>query len=118
MGESGSKSLIEQWTGTNWVVVPSPSPAGTLANVLDSVAIVNGGDVWAVGNSQDANGSPSTLIEQWNGLSWSRELSPSPGQTAGLNGVAADPTFGQTWAVGNFTTGSGFPEQTLTEFIP
>ena len=117
-GESGSKSLIERWTGTSWVVVPSPSRGGTLVNILDGLTIINGSDVWAVGQSQDATtGIPSTLIEQWNGLSWGITASPSPGSASGLTGIAADPTSGQAWAVGAFTGASG-ADQTLTEFNP
>ncbi len=116
VGLSGSATLIEQWNGTNWAVVPSPNPAGTLANILFGVAVVSANDIWAVGESQNAtSGIPSTLIEQWNGTSWSIVASPSPGSAASLRGAAADPTSGQAWAVGNFRSPSG-ADQTLIEF--
>jgi hypothetical protein len=65
-GERGSGTLIEHWDGTDWTLVPSPTPPGKLCNPLDGVAIVSAHDIWAVGSSQDgASGSPSTLTEHW-----------------------------------------------------
>jgi len=121
VGDSGSGTLIEQWNGSSWNVVSSPSPS-TLANLLFAVAIVSATDIWAVGESQNAtSGIAQTLIEQWNGSSWSVVSSPNPGSgsTPGdsLGGAAADPSSGQAWAVGHFTAASG-AEQTLTEFNP
>ncbi len=121
VGDSGSGTLIEQWNGSSWNVVSSPSPS-TLANLLFAVAIVSATDIWAVGESQNAtSGIAQTLIEQWNGSSWSVVSSPNPGSgsTPGdsLRGAAADPSSGQAWAVGQFTAASG-AEQTLTEFNP
>jgi len=121
VGDSGSGTLIEQWNGSSWNVVSSPNPS-TLANLLFAVAIVSATDIWAVGESQNAtSGIAQTLIEQWNGSSWSVVSSPNPGSgsTPGdsLRGAAADPSSGQAWAVGQFTAASG-AEQTLTEFNP
>jgi hypothetical protein len=115
-GHSGSATLIEHWNGTSWAVVPSPSP-GPLFNVLNGIAVVAANDIWAVGSSQNSSGISATLIEQWNGTSWSVVTSPSPGSAASLSGAAANPVSGQAWAVGNFTAASG-AQQTLTEFNP
>jgi len=55
-GSGNLQTLIEQWNGTSWNVVPSPSP-GT-SNELWSVARVpNTGQLWAVGNYADGSGS-------------------------------------------------------------
>src|SRR6266699_3411654 len=81
VGTSGSQrgsgqTVIEQWDGTQWSVVQSPS-TGSLYNTLTSVAVVSASDIWAVG--WQANGGPSqTLIEHWNGTQWSVVPSPSP----------------------------------------
>src|SRR6266581_6951251 len=121
VGDSGSGTLIEQWNGSSWSVVSSPSPS-TLANLFFAVAIVSANDIWAVGESQNAtSGIAQTLIEQWNGSSWSVVSSPNPGSGSSpgdsLRGAAADPSSGQAWAVGQFTAASG-ATQTLTEFHP
>jgi hypothetical protein len=121
VGDSGSGTLIEQWNGSSWSAVSSPSPS-TLANLLFGVAIVSATDIWAVGESQNAtSGISQTLIEQWNGSSWSVVASPNPGSGSSpgdsLRGAAVDPSSGQAWAVGQFTAASG-ATQTLTEFNP
>jgi hypothetical protein len=118
VGDTGSNTLIEHWNGTSWAVVPSPAPAGTLFSPLSGAAVVSANDIWAVGQSQNATtGIPQTLIEQWNGTSWSIVTSPAPGTASLLSGASADPASGQAWAVGNFTAASG-ATQTLTEFNP
>jgi hypothetical protein len=65
--------------------------------VLAGVAAVSAADVWAVGGSQTTTGSP-TLIEHWDGTSWSVVASPTPG-AGRLNGVAGL-GGGGLWAVG------------------
>ena len=117
VGLTGGGPLIQHWNGASWAVVPSPSPAGSAASLLFGVAVVSANDLWAVGESRNASGIPSTLIEQWNGTSWSIAASPSPGSAASLRGAAADPASGQAWAVGNFRAPSG-ADQTLIEFNP
>jgi hypothetical protein len=118
VGDSGSNTLIERWNGTSWAVVASPSPSGTLFNTLAGAAVVSANDIWAVGQSQNSSGIPATLIEQWNGTSWSIVTSPAPGSASLLNGASADPASGQAWAVGNFRPAGGGATQTLTEFNP
>jgi hypothetical protein len=96
-------TLIEQWNGSSWSVVPSPNPAHELyGNGLSSVAAVTATDVWAVGDYTDSNYNRYTLIEQWNGSSWSVVPSPNPGPYGNrLSGVAAV-TATDVWAVGNY----------------
>ena len=115
-GFSGSGTLIEQWNGTSWAVVTSPSPS-TVSNNLAGLAVVSANDIWAVGSSLTSSFAFQTLIEQWNGTSWTTVASPTPGSAASLAGAAADPVSGQSWAAGDFTAASG-AEQTLTEFNP
>jgi len=99
VGESASQTLTEHWDGTKWSIVPSPNGSGGFQSVLLGVAAVSGTNVVAVGFS--GGGAPEqTLIEEWNGQSWSIVSSPGPGNlTNGLRGVAALRT-GQVWAVG------------------
>src|SRR4051812_41226283 len=48
-----------------WSLVSSPNP-GTSSNVLNDVEVVKANDVWAVGGQQG-----HTLVEHWDGTSWS-----------------------------------------------
>jgi len=94
------------------ILVPTPDESG-----LQSVAAVNGRDVWAVGATSGAFPGIEGLIEHWNGTAWAQVPSPDPGlgtahQTF-LSGVAvASPT--SVWAVG-FHTGGRNRQRTLVE---
>jgi len=119
VGDSGSGTLIEQWNGTSWAVVPSPNPSTAVFSTLSGAAVVSASDIWAVGQSQNSSGIPATLIEQWNGTNWTIVTSPAPGSASQLSGASADPASGQAWAVGNSTpAAAGSATQTLTEFNP
>ncbi len=104
-GNSVTQTLVEHWNGTSWSVVPSPSPA-SINNELFSVSAVSASDVWAVGfiSTTTATGPiDQTLIEHWNGTSWSVVKSANPGSTnAHLAGVAAV-SANNVWAVGNYS---------------
>jgi hypothetical protein len=93
------KSLIVHWNGSSWQRVPSPSPSGLA--ILTGVTATSAGNAWAVGFTQPNNGSGAgTLILHWNGSSWQRVPSPSPGTFASLTGVAAT-SASNAWAVGS-----------------
>src|SRR5258706_6560928 len=87
------QTLVEQWNGTQWSVVPSPNPSST-NNVLSAVTAVSTNDVWAVGQT-----STQTLVEQWNGTQWSVVPSPNPMGNNLLRGVASV-SANNIWAVG------------------
>jgi hypothetical protein len=110
------QALIEHWNGTSWSIVPSPNPGGS--NDLRGVAIIAATDIWAVGTFfNTTSNATQTLIEQWNGTSWSVVASPSPSATTNLlEAAATDPSSGQAWAVGDFSTPTMI--DTLTEFNP
>jgi hypothetical protein len=97
--------LIEHWDGHSWKVVKAPEPAGRQSE-LHGVDAVSPTNVWAVGVSsslQSPNLDERTLIEHWNGTSWT--IVPSPNPAVGAN--AADVLDGvggvgssDLWAVG------------------
>jgi hypothetical protein len=63
-------TFIVHWTGSAWSQVKSPSPDGNA--VLYAVAATSARDAWAVGSYVPVNQSnPRTLIEHWNGKTWS-----------------------------------------------
>jgi hypothetical protein len=71
--------------------------------LLYAVAATSSGNVWAVGQTSppgdDDEPDWNALIMHWNGTSWKRVPSPSPGTGATLSGVAAV-SARSAWAVG------------------
>jgi hypothetical protein len=96
------RTLILRWNRGSWSRAASPSP-GQIAR-LNSVSAGPGGSAWAAGTScashcRTASEVARTLVLRFNGASWSRKASPSPGQRAVLWGVTAGPG-GSAWAAG------------------
>src|SRR5689334_20493178 len=67
---TASAGLAPTATCGGWSVVPSPSP-GTSEDLLNGVAAVSSTDVWAVGDYYNGNSALLTLVEHWDGASWS-----------------------------------------------
>jgi hypothetical protein len=78
------------FNGTTWAVVPMQQP-GTNTPTISAVTAISPANAWAVGEDTGATSAigGSTLIEHWNGSSWSVVPSPTPGADPGLSGVAA-----------------------------
>ena len=84
-------TLIETWDGTSWSITPSPDTSPTEINLLSGVSCTSPTACVSVGTSNDnVGGRDRTLIETWDGASWSIALSPdtSPSQNNDLNGVS------------------------------
>jgi len=99
-----NRTLAKRWNGASWTTLPSPNPPGKIDAVLTSVSCASATDCIAVGGYSTAAWS-RTLIERWNGASWSIMGSPNPpGRTfAGLSDVACtSPT--SCIAVGDYET--------------
>ncbi|HEV3315899.1 MAG TPA: hypothetical protein VG488_02975 [Candidatus Angelobacter sp.] len=87
---------------THWTVVSSPN-ASANDNVLAAVAANSASDVWAVGQFlPDATpNTTNTLIEHFDGTSWS--IVPSPNVGTHANALfAVTAKSGKAWAVGYF----------------
>lgn len=113
-GALGSgEPLAEHWNGTVWTIV---SMAGAPADsVLSGVDDLSPTDAWAVGSSGGIDGgagsNAGTLIEHWDGTSWSVVPSPDPetgpgtfDELAAVSGTSPD----DLWAVGTFSDGETF----------
>ena len=99
---------VLHWNGTAWSLIKTPNPGtghGGVGSQLFGITAVSATDVWAVGHSQPANGTITTLTEQFNGSTWSVVPSPSPG----LLGV--DTLFGVAGAGGQQLFAVGSDEQ-------
>ncbi len=97
----------------SWTGVQPPNPSSS-SNFLNGVAVVSSCRAWAVGSY--FNGTAfQTLIDGWDGASWTQQPSPNPaGARRGneLNAVAAT-SASNAWAVGIYSNGTAY--QTLTE---
>lgn len=92
-------TLAEHWDGTQWSIVDTPSISAQTAQ-LNSIAAVGSNDVWAAGYARQSSCiCEETVIEHWDGTSWTRVSSPNPGVANILYGIAAV-SAADLWAVG------------------
>jgi hypothetical protein len=109
---NGDAPLIEHWDGQQWEGVKSPR-VSTLNYLLDVKALATA-DAWAVG-SANVPGTLAfqTLIQHWDGLSWSVVPSPNPApfenHLLGVDGTGP----ADVWAVGYTTNGPDGVDQPL-----
>lgn len=102
-GNGGSfTTLIEHWDGTSWTTVPSPNN-GTEANLLQGASFDSPTDGWAVGASYIGDSGWDSLIEHWDGTSWSIVPNPVQGGTKNRLWAVSDVpgASGTAWAVGS-----------------
>ena len=96
---------VLHWNGKTWSLIKTPNPGtghGGVGSQLFAITALSASDVWVVGHSQNANGTITTLTEQFNGSTWSVVPSPNPGLLGvdTLFGVARA-AAGQLFAVGS-----------------
>lgn len=110
-----SDTLVESWDGTTWTVVPSPNPTEAYTDAyLDAVSCSGPSSCLAVGAFVFSASPYETLVESWDGTSWSIIASPDPGYDNFLGAVACSgPTT--CVAVGTYATGYSPPDETLVE---
>jgi hypothetical protein len=100
---SPDQTLIEQWNGTAWLIVPSPNAGTAENNHLTGVSCTSGSDCWAVGYYYTGSVN-QTLIEHWDGTSWS--IVASPNTTTNQNNQFNAMTClssSDCWAAGTFS---------------
>jgi hypothetical protein len=83
---------------------PAALPPGN--TVLKGVSAVSASDAWAVGYAENSSDALSSLILHWNGTSWTKVASPSPGTEANLSAVSAV-NASDAWAVGTYVNSAG-----------
>jgi hypothetical protein len=105
-GFSGLDTQIEQWNGTTWTTVPSPSYTDNQFTSMSGVSCVSVSFCAAVGDTEAAGSDvpygPAAMM--WNGAAWTLVPLPTASPTAGdtvLNGVSC---LSATWciAVGSY----------------
>jgi hypothetical protein len=113
---SVTQTLVESWNGSLWAIVPSPNTAHQ-SNALSQISCSGPSQCIAVGYSSNLR-SPltayQTLVESWNGSTWSIVPSPNVSGTTEdrLNGVSCF-SASACAAVGSST--SGLTSQPLFE---
>lgn len=80
-GTLGDAPLVEQWDGTAWSIVPSPTPPGALTAYVYGVSCTSSSACVAVG-AYDTSASWSNpsipFAERWDGSSWTLQSVPDP----------------------------------------
>src|SRR5439155_9877516 len=107
------RTLIEHWDGNAWVIMPSANTSPIQNNYLSGVSCTSASECWAVGYYSTGS-SNQTLIEKWDGLTWSIVASPNANsaQNNQLNAVTCA-SASDCWAAGYANNGSS--DQPLTE---
>jgi hypothetical protein len=114
-----NETFSEHFNGTAWSVLPMPPVSGSNMNAFfqfNGIKANSPDDVWAVGDSgvTDVPSSQKTLIEHFNGTSWSIVPRPSPGSIDVLSGVTTSNASNSVWAVGADTPAGTSVRHTLT----
>ncbi len=106
---AATEPLIERWDGSSWAEQTFADP--TDGGQFWAVAATSADDAWAVGwtgGSGEGTGQ-TTLIDHWDGTSWTRVSSPNADGSAnalyGVTAISAD----DAWAVGYTLASDGKP---------
>jgi hypothetical protein len=114
------QSLKEHYDGASWNVVDSANTDPNQSNFPFSITCQSATDCWAVGWYFDyPGGDVLTLINQYDGTSWSVVDSPNPppnnaGQHVDFLTAVTCSSTTDCWAVGYYFNVNGVP-QTITE---
>ncbi len=81
--QSGKVStLAESWNGSAWTIQPTPNPSATQGSALGAVSCTSATSCTAAGDYQSSNvanfGALQTLVEVWDGTTWSLRSTPNP----------------------------------------
>jgi hypothetical protein len=113
-GLGADSSLIVHWNGKTWTIQGDQAPAG--GGHFAAVAATSPSNAWAVGwtgLTSEGTGQ-QTLIERWNGRSWTRLPSPNvPGSTASVLNAVTAVSADNAWAVGTATVGGRYNSLTM-----
>jgi hypothetical protein len=115
---SRNKPLIERWNGLKWSIVASPNPSSTSTAQLLGVSCSSATNCLAVGYAHFTGvHRDKTLIERWNGTTWSIVASPSPASPTWGSRLHAISCVGSTFcaAVGSKGVGGDVGSNMLVE---
>ena len=107
------RAMAEHFDGIQWVIMNVPTP-GASGAYLRGVGGVSGTDVWAAGYWITTSGLSNTLIEHYDGTSWTIVPSPNPPSSASYLGTVAAVATNDVWVAGHYLDNSGI-YRTLVE---
>jgi hypothetical protein len=93
------QTMGQHWNGKTWTEWALPE-VGSNQNTLLGVSELANGHTWAVGYATDAAYTDQTLIEYFNGTTWSVIPSLSPGAQRSILSAVAAISDSDVWAVG------------------
>jgi hypothetical protein len=113
-GGSAFQNLVLHWNGTAWSLSPIVQQ-GQYGDQLFGGTALAPNDVYVVGGYINASHQAQSLIEHWNGSTWSVVPSvPTPGNGAVLADIKAI-SSSNIWAVGGYTPTGFSPGQTMAQ---
>ena len=101
VGASQDGLLTEHWDGQHWTSTEVPVGPWDKGADLYAVSAAGPRDVWAVGEGHK-NGQNGTLIEHWDGSSWSVVSSPNPSLSDNQLTAVAAISRDEAWATGYY----------------
>ena len=109
------RPFVERWDGTAWALQSPAAIAGSTLAYFEDVSCPDTTSCVATGFSRDGGGTDVTLVERWDGTSWTVESSPNPiaGGSSHLDAVDCLATE-VCVAAGDFHSLAG-PRRTLVE---
>jgi hypothetical protein len=83
---NGLQTLAERWNGSAWSITASPNMSAGVGALdrLNAVSCTSASSCVAVGDYWNATGGYQTLVESWNGGTWTIVASPDQGNTYNL----------------------------------
>jgi hypothetical protein len=94
--------IVEHWNGDTWRILRPPAYAGS-SHQLEGIAEISPTNVWAVGGRLNPSGEWRTLIDHWNGTSWSDLGGPNVTKSGGdsfTRVVHVPGTRTEMWTIG------------------
>jgi hypothetical protein len=95
----GAKPLIDNWNGTSWTQVATPTTPGNTAS-LAAVSASSATDAWAVGHTQVNKEDFAPLGLHWNGTAWSVSSSLATALAGQIADGVADISSTDAYAIG------------------
>ena len=121
---SGTASglLMEHWDGSSWTDASATVPGSTSPGLLAGISCLSAVQCWAVGstgsfNNGGSGAQPHSVVEYWNGSSWSVQPSPTVTALSFLNSVSCVSSVGCLADGSTLTNPNGNDDPGLRAFV-